>query len=384
MATALINVLLAHNVYSAPINPHNMTCFLQNVSVDCNELRNYRTMWGIIYSCLLTVFACVWTAAHPDLPYPGVGGSMFLSRVISMIISLVLPELTLGSAWVEFVTSGRISEKCEMVEGWTLTHSYFVVMGGFFDPSKGSAVGRNDLQQYPGIIENTGDTRKAAIAREEILDRSKGDGFSKFLIVLQLLWFITQYVGRWASHLHISQLETMTLAYAALCLLLYVLWWHKPVNIQFPIHVTRGSSVPPTSETNVDQPTPKTETDADPMSLVQVTNPKHTRHWETPIFIATGLIFGGIHCLAWSFPFPTRLEMILWRVSAISITVVPILVIMLMFIVGQDDVNSSPFALPGLLVFSAARIILFVLTFDSLRSSPPDLLSWSSFLPHFG
>ncbi|KAF8331646.1 uncharacterized protein EI90DRAFT_2885180, partial [Cantharellus anzutake] len=75
------------------------------------------------------------------------------------------------------------------------------------------------------------------ITKKEILDRIKGNAFSKFIIVLQLLWFIIQYVGRWASHLRRSQLETMTLAYAALGLFVYVLWWHKPVNIQFPIHV---------------------------------------------------------------------------------------------------------------------------------------------------
>ncbi|KAF8327813.1 uncharacterized protein EI90DRAFT_3067093 [Cantharellus anzutake] len=285
------------------------------------------------------------------------------------------------------MTSRRISEKCEMVEGWTLTHSYFVAMNGFFDPSKRSAVGPNDLQQYPGIIENTGDTRKAAVTKQEILDRSKGDGFSKFLIILQLLWFITQYVGRLASHLHISQLETMALAYVALCLPPYVLWWGKPVNIQFPIHVTRESpSVPPTSETNIDQPTPKSETDADPMSLVQVPEPD-IEGWETiTILIATGMIFGGIHCLGWSFPFPTRTEMILWRVSAISLTVAPIFITLVVGQMNLGDVRGL-LVLFSVLVYSAARIILLVLTFGSLRSPPLDLyqtLSWSSFLPHFG
>ncbi|KAF8331719.1 uncharacterized protein EI90DRAFT_2871186, partial [Cantharellus anzutake] len=120
---------------------------------------------------------------------------------------------------------------------WTLTHSYFVVIDGFRVDS-GLELPVDDLQKYPAIIEKTGNTRKAAITKKQILDRSKGDPFSKFIIVVQLLWFITQYIGQWASHLQRSQLETMTLAYAALCIFLYVLWWHKPVNIQFPIHVT--------------------------------------------------------------------------------------------------------------------------------------------------
>ncbi|KAF8331712.1 uncharacterized protein EI90DRAFT_2995819, partial [Cantharellus anzutake] len=200
-------------------------------------------MWGIVYGCLLTVFACIWTAVHPDLPkhFDHINTGMPKSRITLMIVSLVSPEIILAFAWHQFLLSRRMSKKYKIVEGWTLTHSYFVVMDGFLDSSTGKVVDLNDLQRYPGIIEKTGNTRKAAITKKEILDRSKSDAVSKFISVLQLLWFITQYVGRWAGHLRRSQLETMTLAYAALCVFVYVLWWHKPVNIQFPIHVTRES-----------------------------------------------------------------------------------------------------------------------------------------------
>ncbi|KAF8327808.1 uncharacterized protein EI90DRAFT_3067066 [Cantharellus anzutake] len=222
------------------------------------------------------------------------------------------------------------------------------------------------------------DTRKAAIPKKKILDRSKGDGFSKFLVVLQLLWFIAQYVGRWKSHLHRSQLETMTLAYAALSLLVYVLWWHKPVNIRLPIHVTQQSrSVPLTSEAN---------THANPMFLMRVDEPEGLEL--ISILAATGMIFGGIHCLAWSFPFPTYREMILWRVSAIYITVAPVFPIFTEWFEERinDKIGGVTTALVAL-VYAAARIILLVLTFSSLASPPPDLYqtpSWSSFLPHFG
>ncbi|KAF8331688.1 uncharacterized protein EI90DRAFT_3056947 [Cantharellus anzutake] len=87
------------------------------------------------------------------------------------------------------------------------------------------------------------------------------------------------------------------------------------------MQVTKESrSVPPTSETNVDQPTPKTELDADPMSLVQLSEPKETE--VLLMFAAAGMASGGIHCFVWSFPFSTHTEMILWRVSAIVAPVV--------------------------------------------------------------
>ena len=33
-----------------------------------------------------------------------------------------------------------------------------------------------------------------------------------------------------------------------------------------------------------------------------------------------GVIFGAIHCIAWSFQFPSHMEQMLWRMSAIAIS----------------------------------------------------------------
>jgi hypothetical protein len=70
MATALITFILANNAYAAPILPYpplNATGFSIKISEACNDLRNCRTMWNLVYSCLLTTFICVWTAVHPDV-----------------------------------------------------------------------------------------------------------------------------------------------------------------------------------------------------------------------------------------------------------------------------------------------------------------------------
>ncbi|KAF8326047.1 uncharacterized protein EI90DRAFT_2881161, partial [Cantharellus anzutake] len=159
-----------------------------------------RTMWGIVYSCLLVMFACIWTVVHPDLPKLGRDGIQPLKLHIGlMVVPLVFPEdIALrgtNSCWLaEFQKNTRWLKVCpEFDNTWTLTHPYFVVMDGFFDSSEGRSVYLNDLQRYP---ENTGDTRKAAITRNEILDRSKGDGFPKFLIVLQLCTMVYHSIFR--------------------------------------------------------------------------------------------------------------------------------------------------------------------------------------------
>ncbi|KAF8331024.1 uncharacterized protein EI90DRAFT_3058240 [Cantharellus anzutake] len=306
--------------------------------------------------------------------------------------------MTLSAAWKEFRAAWRISKSCQgTVEGWTHTHSYFVVMNGFFDTSEQKSVipGKDDepstfLEQYPGIIEKSGDHRRAVTTRDEILDRSKGDPFAKSIVVAQLLWFIAQYVGRWAAHLHRSQLEAMTLAYAVLSIIVYILWWDKPLNIRFPVRVTKETSpdattATPSPEAKVEQDTPKVENQPDSTSPPARSAPSKQQFF---VFIMTAIIFGGIHCFAWSFHFQTHVEMLLWRISAIIITVCPIPIIVCL---GLSDYYDSDIAAacgtPALMIYTAARLILFTLTFTSLRLPPPDLyqtVPWSSFLPHLG
>jgi hypothetical protein len=109
-------------------------------------------------------------------------------------------------------------------------------MGGFFDSSKGEVVlppdltsPRNALYEYDLIIREGGIplVRTVGTSEKEIRDRSKGDALAKLIVVLQTLWFIAQYLGRWFDHLPRTQLEVMTLAYAALAVAVYRLWWHN-------------------------------------------------------------------------------------------------------------------------------------------------------------
>ncbi|KAF8318583.1 uncharacterized protein EI90DRAFT_2978752 [Cantharellus anzutake] len=211
-----------------------------NVSEACNDLRNCRTMWNLVYSCLLTIFICIWTAVHPDVvkgdEHQGLGHRMKKEilrsdRLGLMRSSLIFPELVVALAWGEFSRAWVLSRECKNVEGWTLVHSHFVIMGGFID-SRGLDIhhelGPSFLGQYPGIIQRTGNRHRqvVAVTKQEILHKSKGDFLSNSIVSLQLPWFIAQYVGRWVGHLHRSQLETMTLGYSALSIIVCALWWY--------------------------------------------------------------------------------------------------------------------------------------------------------------
>ncbi|KAF8325207.1 uncharacterized protein EI90DRAFT_3073362 [Cantharellus anzutake] len=392
MATVLINLILSHNVYGASIPPHNITDFSLHGSHTCNDLQNCRTVWSLIYSCAFTIFACVCTGMHPDLSARHHSTWSFkLPRVGLMMGSLLSPGVILMDGWMDFCNAWIMSKKCNdlyMSQGWTFTHSYFVVMRGFFDSSEGAAVipDRNVdalsvFEKYPGIIQKIGDQRRVVITKEQILDRCRGDLFAEFAIILQLLWFIAQYVGRWVGDLHRSQLEAMTLGYAAFNALVYLLWWHKPVNVRFlAIHVAKEPRPNfSTSGMDVVQPRPGTGTDIhSALAKIMELDPS----W---MFIATGIIFGGIHCFAWSSPFPTLAEMQLWRTSALVIAAFPVLCVLCERLDNPNIAKNCIMVITA--VYVTARIILLVVSFTSLRSPPPDLYqipSWSTFLPHFG
>ncbi|KAG2126006.1 uncharacterized protein EDB93DRAFT_325369 [Suillus bovinus] len=60
--------------------------------------RDARTLWMIMSSCGLTLFACTWTAVPPDIPRMGDGALVIvIRRLLLMFIAYFAPELM--AAW---------------------------------------------------------------------------------------------------------------------------------------------------------------------------------------------------------------------------------------------------------------------------------------------
>lgn len=115
-----------------------------------------------------------------------------------------------------------------------------------------------------------------------------------------------------------------------------------------------------------------------------------------------GALFGGVHCLAWHFSFPSHAEQVIWKTASLGIAGVCVL-----WFVGThtwkyiddldehddlDEVYSYPrfllrvvLLLLTTLVYSISRLLLLTLAVTSLRSLPPsafDTVQWVEFVPH--
>jgi hypothetical protein len=126
---------------------------------------------------------------------------------------------------------------------------------------------------------------------------------------------------------------------------------------------------------------------------------KHRQVIPTALAACVATIFGAIHCIAWSFPFATSQERLVWRISAVLVSGLPIPTVLYSFPLKGFVAEQNKTTWQKLYVYShsiliwvfiiplylIARIALLVLSLMALRALPPGAyveLNWVSFLPH--
>jgi hypothetical protein len=265
----------------------------------------------------------------------------------------------------------------------------------------------------------------------QIHDKSKGNAISKGLVILQVTWFVLQLISRAMYHLETTQLEAGTLAFAVFSFIIYAAWWNKPLDVQCPhqVYWTLADSKPEDHEPDEHvyelisypvadyvfsshHPSLSGIAAMDTLNEIIAEGDSFRDKRRVPTFdgsiIVDGLhwwilmitgflmatIFGGIHCIAWFFAFPTLQERVLWRISAVIITCVPSLNILLMLLLPTlEDIEgatalvvlSALTAIISTVLYITGRVILLVLMVTTLRSLPPDAyqaVSWTSLVPH--
>jgi hypothetical protein len=288
-------------------------------------------------------------------------------------------------------------------------------MGGFelYDSGGERPLYPLDLENIEKLVQS-GAIDFPKIAEKEIEDRSKGDIISKGLAVFQTGWFITQCIARGAEHLAITELEIMTVAFAFLNFVTYIFWWNKPLNVTCPIRIVlkEGHSAPKPRSPQQVSPWNRFERmftlifpDRDDEHKVDLLREKRvptfyagtiedqSKAWYTLILVEMiiAMAFGGIHCIAWSFAFPTHIEQILWRASSIAIISIPLLwavaIILEYFDLESVGISFAVIATLFSIIYPFSRLVLLIISFTSLRSLPASAfytVRWTTFIPHVG
>jgi hypothetical protein len=149
---------------------------------------------------------------------------------------LIAPEMVILWAARQHFGAKHFAKKHQR-HGWTMTHAFFLIMGGFtLHDERGTALRILEPIELESLSE-AGKIAWPSISEEEIQDRSKGDYLSKAIVLVQASWFIAQCIVRAAHRLEITELEVATVAYAVLTGVTYYLWWKKPLDVRCSIPV---------------------------------------------------------------------------------------------------------------------------------------------------
>ncbi|KAJ7151311.1 hypothetical protein C8R43DRAFT_1235942 [Mycena crocata] len=388
----------------------------------CDDINNCRKLFDIIWGCLVTIFACTWVSVHPNVPPPNQSWlALFWRRLKMMLIAIIAPELMVGFAARQFFTARSFAKG----ESRARTDS----SSAWVDLCRGA--GHHPIviqEQFDAVPAYLKDIR--AVDEEDIKDKSKGDALSKGVALVQGLWFTTQCIARVHQRLPVSELEVTTLAFAIVNILIYVLWWEKPLDVQRPILVGPQQELSVTDPDADDQSSALLRSSTEKLPKEDATlwrgsfwngvwgalsgyyrkDYKPTSYTSVPSFYATastdhrdknngafsieclvGTIFGGIHCAAWSADFPSIEEMWMWRWSAVAVATIPGIVAATSVSYLSDiqdstmDTISTYTCYLALTFYSIARLFLIILPLIALRSPPPGALTdvnWSVYIPH--
>ncbi|KAI0871618.1 hypothetical protein GGS24DRAFT_492119 [Hypoxylon argillaceum] len=404
---------------------------MQNSTVGWQAGPTERGTLSLVYSCLITIFACTWTVLHLNVPKVDDGlWKLAFRKAKWTAITILFPEFIFSKAICDLrqalydLRDSSSQEEIPRVhkpQNWTITHAHLANMGGKYALT-GSFLGSHytwdNAHPLHGLI----------LDEEDINDKSKADSLLRALTVLQALWVILTAIVRGANGLPVSQLEIATSAFSLSAAATYAASWWKSKDVSRPLQLQEPTDWPlitPDSTYIIVQRFVLRLT-----SLFVATH--HGRFMRPPLRIpndyvwmegnipliftlmaCSSFVFGGIHLIAWNFEFPSYPELILWRVSSLTSSILPLITLGLnIYLNYRLTTHPTKHLIPWLsenleplealrgpfwesvceflvlgtgIIYVASRLIILVLLFTSLRPAPKgiyDNTPWTRFLPN--
>lgn len=330
-----------------------------------------RGTMDILWSCLTTIFLCVWTVQHPhvprhvngekyaifdptmgvfEAPQKGTTWGPILYRLKCSIFAVLAPEVLFSCAVTDLMSACITRGQVPAIQ--SLTQAFYLDMGGLALAFEGGdRIPLNAASLSTLVTEGFLPEQLEWLTDKEIQDKSKSATLTKAFTVLQGGYFAANLMARANQGLYITTLEIATAAYVFCFLCTYSAWWMKPQDVDEPMLIrAKGASQHVIKAHSTDarsHPIDLRDFSKDDLLIrskewvVQTTRlPKilqllvrHTKLMNKSVWVAfivrtkawlgfstTGLmvvLFGSLHCAAWNAYFPSTTEQNLWRIASV-------------------------------------------------------------------
>ena len=351
----------------------------------------------IIWACFLTVILCCWSALRMNTPADRDSDIRIFSRRLKwMLVGIFAPEIISLTAIIDWFRARKLQHqfrKIEQLRTWTRVHAFLLVMGGISLKTPDGEVFRPLPDQFLKLVENHR-IEMQEITKRDIEDKGKANVLVKIISLVQVLWFVSNTIGRAVLHLPITTLELSTCAIVLCTIPTIGFWWIKPCDLERPFVLKTTTNLQA-----LRQELRNEGINVEESSRRRIPFISDQSRWgfgnvlvEQLVLVLLVAAFGPVHLLGWNFHFPTPLEQLLWRISSILCTCLPIVFQLLNFIWDNISDNFWERTL-GVLVYATlfayavVRLYLLGEVFAGLRAVSAGIymsLEWSNLIPHWG
>ena len=321
----------------------------------------------IIWSCTVTITLCCWSSLCLNAPSRGEAPFWQLCDKFHLAsIGILGPENLFLLALGQYESASRSVKQFHAAgyRSWTMHHAFLADMGGFLlqapvqQPCSELPAALNprplsfpiDASQLFYLLDH-GYIDFPNVEEEEI---GQADRLARCITIVQVIWFSINSVGRAVQHLQLTTLELTTLAYIPCMILTSMCWYHKPssnergrilkckVPLADILKAAGDEACDPYRNTPLDFvsreewtisllwahdltilrklhiPLFSRRIKTRPVSRISNDNWPKIGHKGLFVAAVVCLIYSSIFVAGWNFPFPTRVELVLWRVSSLG------------------------------------------------------------------
>ncbi|KAF9041651.1 hypothetical protein BJ165DRAFT_1548501 [Panaeolus papilionaceus] len=323
-----------------------------------------RTYYDVVYQGFL-MFLSGWISIHPNIPSKQVAGKVPFWRKFFTLNQSASSSLSTFSSFRKPLSFGlfasspppehwernmKVHAFRKRENGWTTTHGFFLVMGGFKGYREEEPGEQIRVSDFVRLI-RANQLAFPEISESEILDRSKQDGlaFAAFLLLAIEFW-AREIVRATSLDLKISRFESLTASLAIIFFIIRFIWFLKPMDVQFsvPLQILPGASLTPRTIL-APHHSPLLGSFFQMLGSAEDNDALENEFYSpnskgldgiVPAVLSglcTALFIGIVHCFSWnahcSWPFIKTL----WRILSVTTTLLPFVFCVLCGIVDYID-----------------------------------------------